>query len=473
MENEKWVDAIKQALNDYPVVVPKDGWDKIQCNIKSSVARKRVIRVSVLSAAAVAASVLLLLFATRSISNSSSSETPTSGTLTASTRSSISNSSSSETPINDPSVQIAQNFEITDIEIPSPKALTTSPLKKDVQIKSHPEAQKNARDTRVISDKTATEATVLSEKTATETTVLSEKTAADDAIPSDNNATETPISKEHDIIEIDTTTQPNWDDMLAQAIADEVADEAKNEHHNKGRWVLDAGINGNTKAEVNDQYEEFAISEKTINNNLSYPFQGNSASPIIENGYSDIVLINDINIKPNDNRLSYENGSIINNIESYSYKHRMPIYFGIAVNKYISKNVSIGTGISYSLLSSTLSSTISNSRLRQKMHFIGIPINAACDLYQEANFNTYVNVGVMAEKCIYADIDNKKLSAIKPVFWSLHGSVGVQYTFAESAALYLEFGGMYYFKNSCELPNYHTDNNLNLKLQAGIRFFFE
>ena len=167
-------------------------------------------------------------------------------------------------------------------------------------------------------------------------------------------------------------------------------------------------------------------------------------------------------------------------------KHRLPIKAGVSFAYSLNQRVSIETGVSYSILISDIKEGSKSHYYigKQKLHYIGIPLNLKYRVLSWKRFDLYASSGVLAEKCISAKIDkdfildhrkkdseSEKLSD-KPMQWSVNASAGVQYNLLNSMSIFVEPGISYYFDDGTDIPTIYKDKPLNFNLNMGLRFTF-
>lgn len=173
--------------------------------------------------------------------------------------------------------------------------------------------------------------------------------------------------------------------------------------------------------------------------------------------------------------------------EAYTdIKHDQPISFGLTLRYNLSEKWNITSGLTYSLLSSKLHSRGDNYFYddRQKLHYIGVPLNIAYNFWQNNNFLSYVSVGGHVQKNITGKLSsnyyiNNQLESstienisAKHLQWSVNSAVGIEYRVTDLLGLYAEPGIDYYFKNSSELETIYRDRPFSFNLRIGLRFNF-
>ncbi|MFQ8806877.1 MAG: outer membrane beta-barrel protein [Alistipes indistinctus] len=84
-------------------------------------------------------------------------------------------------------------------------------------------------------------------------------------------------------------------------------------------------------------------------------------------------------------------------------KHRFPISVGVNVKKRLTDRWGIETGLVYSYLESSGDLDAEYTyRYKQKIHYLGIPLNLSYSLYQNKRLDIYLQGGGMAEMALSA-----------------------------------------------------------------------
>lgn len=167
-------------------------------------------------------------------------------------------------------------------------------------------------------------------------------------------------------------------------------------------------------------------------------------------------------------------------------KHRLPVRAGISFTYRLNDRLGIESGISYTNLTSDIREGSEDHYLtaRQRLHYIGIPLNMKYSILSWKRLSLYASAGVLAEKCVSASLDREvvldrqttgseteKLHE-KPMQWSANASLGLQCDIIEPVGLFVEPGISYYFKDGTTLQTIYKDKPLNMNLNLGIRLTF-
>lgn len=169
------------------------------------------------------------------------------------------------------------------------------------------------------------------------------------------------------------------------------------------------------------------------------------------------------------------------NIET-EYKHKLPVKTGLSFMYTINDRLSVGSGLTYSYLVSDVKTTFGNttSISRQKLHYIGLPVNVRLRIASWGRFDIYTIAGATLEKCIAArtdtddsglGINNRNLT--KPFQFSVNAGTGIQCNISDHLGLYAEPGAAYYFNDGSSLKTFYKDKPLNFSLDFGLRFTFD
>ncbi len=168
---------------------------------------------------------------------------------------------------------------------------------------------------------------------------------------------------------------------------------------------------------------------------------------------------------------------------NYEYQYKMPVSFGVYVNKEITRRISIESGLFATRLAASVyyrSSSAENSYLTDHvLWYLGVPLKAKWSYVSGRFFTAYVSAGGAVEKCIHSgytgsfkdENDNLKPSDV-PLQWSLNGTLGAQYNIISQIGIYIEPGVSYYFNDGSDIPTIRKEYQLIFNLNAGLRFTF-
>lgn len=176
-------------------------------------------------------------------------------------------------------------------------------------------------------------------------------------------------------------------------------------------------------------------------------------------------------------------GLVANGIQSVEQisetQYALPLNFGVQAQVKLTSLLSVGLGLNYTLLKSKYEALINKRyyRIKQHLHYVGVPINLYFRLVDRSNFYFYANVGGSFEKGVSASY---KMSSYDAVAYDIDGDMGgiqysgnvgfgMEYKFIPQLGIYLEPNLVYYFNS--ELPaSIRTDQPLQVKAEIGFRF---
>ena len=165
-------------------------------------------------------------------------------------------------------------------------------------------------------------------------------------------------------------------------------------------------------------------------------------------------------------------------------RHHQPIRAGVSFTYMINDRFGIESGVTYTLLSSDMRDGSDRHFYdgRQRLHYLGIPLNVKYDIVRWRGFGLYGSAGLLAEQCIagrmrkeyvldgssYRTI-NEKIGS-HPFQLSANISAGVRYDFTRTVGIYAEPGLSYYFDDGTTLETIYKQRPLNFNLNVGVRF---
>ena len=165
-------------------------------------------------------------------------------------------------------------------------------------------------------------------------------------------------------------------------------------------------------------------------------------------------------------------------------KHRLPVRFGVSLRYNLDERWNIQSGVTYTYLVSDLNryNTEVSYLTKQKLHYIGIPLQVGYKLWESKRFRAYASAGGEVQKLIggkgttshfvkgkHQSTSTENISDKRLLFSAL-GSIGMEYALGKSISLYAEPGLHYHFKNGSSLQTYYTEHPLNVNLTLGLRF---
>lgn len=166
------------------------------------------------------------------------------------------------------------------------------------------------------------------------------------------------------------------------------------------------------------------------------------------------------------------------------YTHyNLPVSFALSFRKSISRHWGVSAGLQYTYLSSE-SSIGEDSKWvkRQKFHYIGLSVKLDRRLYTTRTFSFYTTGGgtidksvsgkleqdfIVQKEKIYSSTESLK---IKPLQFSIHAALGIQYNINPTLGAFIEPGTVFYFKDGSFKNTIRDKHPLHFNLQLGVRW---
>lgn len=195
------------------------------------------------------------------------------------------------------------------------------------------------------------------------------------------------------------------------------------------------------------------------------------------------------------NTLRYANADLavegVYTVRSQQFKleHNQPISFGVAVNKKITKRVSVESGIVYTYVSADIKmqgNSDYNQKDQQYFHYFGIPLSVNYKFAEWKKAEFYTSLGGMIQKDFYGRITSKSsidyllnserssernISQSKPQF-SATALMGIAFPLYNKLSVYTTFGGAYYFQANNEYETIFSDRKWLFNFNLGLKFGF-
>lgn len=153
-----------------------------------------------------------------------------------------------------------------------------------------------------------------------------------------------------------------------------------------------------------------------------------------------------------------------------SFRHHLPLSFGLTVRKELPHRFSLESGVVYTLLRSDVRLPYSSDDVSQKLHFVGIPLRMNWQFVERGPLTAYLGAGGMAEKCIAAKFGSQTVDEAA-LQWSLLAAIGAQYRLADYVGLYFE-PELSWYPTDTQLRTSRSDAPLSLTLRLGVRVLF-
>ena len=151
--------------------------------------------------------------------------------------------------------------------------------------------------------------------------------------------------------------------------------------------------------------------------------------------------------------------------------HDIPLTVGLLLRKRLTRSLSVESGLNYTFLGSDVELYGKENDVRQKLHYLGIPLRLNWSFFGKKLFTLYVSGGGAVEKCVYGSLDGEKLS-VDPLQLSVSAAIGAQLNLNKRLGLYFEPGVVYYFDDGSSVQTVRKEHPFNVNMQAGIRLTY-
>ncbi len=142
---------------------------------------------------------------------------------------------------------------------------------------------------------------------------------------------------------------------------------------------------------------------------------------------------------------------------TYHHKHHLPVRFGMNLNYQLNDRLALLSGINYTWLYSEFSN--GRTQIDQHLHYLGIPVGIAYQLWSNPHLRIYLSGSAMLEKCLNE----------KPWQWSVNAGAGAEYALTRQLGLYLEPSVGYYFDDGTNVEHYYKEHRLAPNIMLGVR----
>ena len=122
-------------------------------------------------------------------------------------------------------------------------------------------------------------------------------------------------------------------------------------------------------------------------------------------------------------------------IQEYA-DHHLPLRLGLSFRYQLTQKWSVETGLTYTYLSSDIKRKVAANpflfQIEQKLHYVGVPVNAEYLLLENKHFNVYASAGTLVEKMVRGrrndeyNSQSEKVS-IHPLQFSLNCAAGAEW----------------------------------------------
>ena len=175
--------------------------------------------------------------------------------------------------------------------------------------------------------------------------------------------------------------------------------------------------------------------------------------------------------------------------ETGSSSYGIPVSFGIGAKFFIGRRWAIGAGLNYTIMtrsfngiyidpatssSSGLSYDFNETKIRNSVSYIGIPINAYFSIIRTNIVDFYVYAGGSAEKCVanvyrMQDPVASYKENVNGFQFSVGAGLGVEFVVADILGIYADPSVRYYFKDANQPKSIRTENPVSFGFELGLR----
>ena len=445
---EDWTDIIGEELENIEEPLPADDWSVLQQKYAAAQKRKKAAAFAwaggIASVAAAVAFVLLLVrpYEPDLLRDQTASSTPSPTT------------SVIPDPIGDLNDLIAEQLPPTEEVVPVDSCVVESPI--DTVLYAAPSVQKKESVPVDVVKKTVDDVLIADDRT-------------DDA-PSENNEEvfdvirDTTSLKDKLLADASTTNRKDSsEDAYTQPTGTFGFDDFPEEEPRRKRRPVSIGISGSTSDRPAMKiYSDMEPELPT--DNLPPP---ENLPPVTDD------ITPEDSLGTND---SQQTMVMMRTKSGYSdsYRHEIPISFGVSARFFLTDRLSINTGLNYTRYKSLRTRTFAGTYDRQKdwqyVHYLGVPVRLDFTAVNKKHFNLYFGAGMQMDKCVYAHVGNERLYE-KQVLFGLNGAMGLQVNIVPMIGLYFE-PDFSYALNQGSIKTFRSDELFVVTVRGGLRFNF-
>ncbi|MDR2467152.1 MAG: PorT family protein [Prevotellaceae bacterium] len=147
----------------------------------------------------------------------------------------------------------------------------------------------------------------------------------------------------------------------------------------------------------------------------------------------------------------------------------LPLSAKLSVRKSLSRKWAVESGVNYTFLSSKYQ--WNRNTVKQRMHYLGIPLNAVYYAVASPQWNIYVSAGGTVEKCLHASLSSSERTTqidVRKLQWSVNAAIGATYKIARNVGVFMEPQIGYFFDNE-QPENIRTAWPVAIGFGAGLR----
>ena len=155
---------------------------------------------------------------------------------------------------------------------------------------------------------------------------------------------------------------------------------------------------------------------------------------------------------------------------NYDYHHHMPLTFGITFNKRIVGNLYGNVGLNFTSMTSDVTPDNGGDMFKQDIKLIGLPFGVRWNFWRYKGLTTFVGGEGMVERVVDASFGKDDVT-IKRLQWSAHATAGMQYNFSKHVGVYIEPKLSHYI-TTMPLNTLRNEHPFNFNLQMGLSVDF-
>ena len=176
-----------------------------------------------------------------------------------------------------------------------------------------------------------------------------------------------------------------------------------------------------------------------------------------------------------------------NRESTYWASHQAPVRVGVTAAWQMTDHLSLVSGLTWTALTSRFNeSTEGDTRMvgTQDLGYLGVPLRLEAGWEPVKRLRLYANAGGMVEKGLLATVNaDSYLGGVEStnltshpdtggLLWSVGAEAGAEYRLGKAFGIYFAPGVEYHFDNGAEVRSAYTEKPLHWNLDLGVRFHF-
>ena len=161
-------------------------------------------------------------------------------------------------------------------------------------------------------------------------------------------------------------------------------------------------------------------------------------------------------------------------LETFPIRHFLPLSFGLEISYFPSSRMALTSGLDLSIYNS-VHTLPSLGEMRQRVHYLGIPLKAEWIAWQAGRFSAWLGAGGKVDRCIRARINDQAVQD-NTFHWSVIADASLQFALTEHLGLYVQPEVSWYLKylqpTKPVLQTYRTAHPFMFTVGAGLRIGF-